>query len=349
MTSQKLSRLLAVLVLICSAANSAQPLTDQQAAGGQFPQQDQGTRIQPAAQAHFDAADAAAGTDFPGALLLCNQARPAELRRKIPTSAELRGGSGIHGEPREATRVFDNLYFVGVGNVTAWAVVTSGGIIIIDALNNKGEWTDLIEPGMRRLGLDPAQIKYVVVTHGHGDHFGGAAYLAQKYHTRVLMSDVDWTLAPTMLDRPFFDPPPPRDMVIRDGQKLKLGQETLTLYITPGHTPGTVSVVIPVMDRGQPHVAIVWGGTGFNFPHSPARFKQYSDSAQRFVRLALAAGADAPLSNHPEIDSVQYKIGLLKQRGPNDPNPFVMGQDGVRRLLTTVSECALAYGAQMTE
>ncbi|MFM2324054.1 MAG: hypothetical protein RL244_933, partial [Pseudomonadota bacterium] len=224
---------------------------------------------------------------------------------------------------------------------------TPQGIILIDALSNRTEAKGAIEAGLRKYGLDPAQIKYIVVTHGHGDHYGGAAYLQQKYHARVLMSALDWALAPTTLDKPTFEPAPPRDLVIRDGQKLSLGGEILSLYITPGHTLGTVSVLIPVTDHGEPHVAALWGGTGLNFPHSRARFKLYSDSARRFTRLATRAGADVPLSNHPENDLVVEKIARLARRGPHDPNPFVMGKDAVRRYLTTFSECALSYGAQV--
>jgi metallo-beta-lactamase class B len=234
-----------------------------------------------------------------------------------------------------------------VQDVTAWAVATPKGIILIDALNNKGDIMNAVEPGLRKFGLDPAQIKYVVVTHGHGDHFGGAAYIAQKYHAHVLMSDVDWTLAPTMLDKPTFDAPPPRDMVVKDGEKLSLGGETLTLYITPGHTLGTVSVLIPVTDHGEKHLAALWGGTGFNFIHSPKRFKTYSDSANRFMQLAEAAGADVPLSNHPENDNAITKADQLKARKPGEPNPFVMGKNAVRRYFTIYSECAQAYGAQL--
>jgi metallo-beta-lactamase class B len=339
---------LATLAIGLAAAVPAEQPTEQQAAGGQVKVNDQGSQIEPAAQVHFDAADKAAGTDFPGALLLCNAARPRPLKRAMPTSDELRSVGRIPGQPIEPVRVFDNLYYIGVANVTAWAAITSKGIVVIDSLNNKGEWIKDIEPGMRKLALDPSQIKYVVVTHGHGDHFGGSAYLARTYHAHVMMSDADWTLAPSMLDKPEFEAPPPRDMVIHDGEKLTLGGETLTLYVTPGHTLGTVSVLIPVTDQGQKHVAALWGGTGFNFPHSHARFKTYSDSAQRFRRIALEAGADTPLSNHPEVDGVGKKIALLRERPPGGPNPFVMGKDSVRRFLTTVSECAQAYDAQMS-
>jgi metallo-beta-lactamase class B len=335
------------LVLAAGAAAQQQPLTEQQAASGQFRVQDQGTAIKPQTQAHFDAAEKAAGTDFTGGLLLCNSARPAALKHQMPKAAELSGAAALNGKPPEAAKVFDNLYYLGVAGVTAWAVNTPQGIILIDALNNKKDIIDTVEPGLRKFGLDPAQIKYVVVTHGHGDHYGGTAYLAQKYHARIMMSDSDWTLAPTTLDKPEFDAPAPRDMVIKDGQKLTLGGETLTLYITPGHTLGTVSVLIPVTDRGAKHVVALWGGTGFNFPHNPARFQIYAQSAQRFMSMAMAAGADVPLSNHPENDIAIRKTVALKNRGPNDPNPFVMGQDAVRRYFTVYAECAKAYGVQM--
>jgi metallo-beta-lactamase class B len=300
--------------------------------------------LKPGVQAHLDAAKRAAGTEFVAGTLLCNQILPESARPKSPTFASLRAEGGTPGAQPEAYKVFDNFYFLGIRSVTAWAVTTPQGIILIDALDNKLEADTVIETGMRQLGLDPAQIKYIVVTHGHGDHFGGAKYLADKYKARVLMSEADWTQsqAPSR-----FDPAPAKDMVITDGQKLTLGGETLTFYITPGHTLGTVSILIPLKDRGQSHVGALWGGTGFNFTHSAERFKQYAGSAQRFSALSIAAGADVPLSNHPENDSALKKIDALKKRGANDPNPFVMGQDAVKRYFTVFQECAQAFGANM--
>ena len=336
------------LLLLASAAAGQAPLTEQQAASG-VRQQDQGTAIKPATQAHFDAAKKAAGADFIGGLLLCNGARPAALKETLPKAAELSGAAALNGKPPEAAKVFDNLYYLGVAGVTAWAVNTPDGIILIDALNNKKDIIDTVEPGLKKFGLDPAKIKFVVVTHGHGDHYGGTAYLAEKYHARIMMSDVDWKLSPTTRDKPEFDAVAARDMTITDGQKLTLGGETVALYITPGHTLGTVSALIPVTDRGQKHVVALWGGTGFNFPHAPLRFTQYAASAERFRDLALAAGADVPLSNHPENDEAIKKTVLLKNRGAKDPNPFVMGKDAVKRYFTVYAECAKAYGAQMAK
>ena len=115
--------------------------------------------------------------------------------------------------------------------------------------------------GLKKLGLDPAQIKYVIVSHGHLDHAGGAKFLQERFGSRLIMTAADYDL----LDQQ--NPPwkPKRDMVATDGYKLTLGDTTLTLYVTPGHTEGTISTIIPVKDGGAPHVAAAWGGTLFNF------------------------------------------------------------------------------------
>src|SRR5258708_4487434 len=136
-----------------------------------------------------------------------------------------------HAEPM---KVFDNLYFIGMKDVSAWAVNTSDGIIILDALYDYSV-DDEIAEGLRRVGLKPENIKYAIVSHGHGDHSGGAKYLQDRYKARVLLSELDWGL----LDRGRGTRPVRDAMsgVVTDGQKLTLGDETITMYITPGHTP----------------------------------------------------------------------------------------------------------------
>lgn len=322
-------------------------LTEQQAASGQFKVDDQGTVIRPSAQLHFEAALKVAGNTIKGPLALCNTGRPPALRWNLPTIHDLRSGPLPEGQVPAPTRIFDNLYYLGAPNVSSFAIDTPEGIIMIDTLNNGHEAQSIIAGGLRKLGLDPARIKYVIVTHGHGDHYGGAAWLQKTFGAHVLMSDKDWTLSPTTLDKPFFDPAPPRDMVITDGQKLTLGGETVTMVITPGHTQGTVSLLFPVTDHGHKHMAALWGGTGYNFPHSPDRFAIYANSAKRFAAMAQAAGADVYLSNHPENDQIVARSMAVAARKPGEPNPFVIGTQGVQKVFTVLNECALAYGEQV--
>ena len=193
-------------------------------------------------------------------------ARPGQSRRRRAATPPR---ESWHAEP---VKVFDNLYFVGMTEFSAWAVTTSEGIIVIDPLFDYSVEDEVVE-GLRKLGLDPADIEYVLVSHGHLDHVGGAKLLQERFGARVLLTAADWDL----LERD--NPPwkPRRDMEITDGQKLTLGDTTLTMYLTPGHTNGTVSTLIPLRDGATRHVGALWGGTLFNFGPDAARFRAYAD------------------------------------------------------------------------
>src|SRR5580765_4633513 len=304
-----------------------------------------------AVETHVAAAKKAAGQEWAGVFnTTCNAAVPpatAPARGAAPAAPRPPGPperSTWHAEP---VKVFDNLYFLGQTEYSVWAVTTSQGIILIDTIFDYSV-EDEVVGGMKKLGLDPATIKYAIVSHGHGDHSGGAKFLQDKFGTRVILSAADWDL----LDRS-NGTKPRRDVVATDGQKLTLGDTTITLYKTPGHTLGTLSAVIPVKDNGTPHVAVSWGGTAFNWmagpaayitPERPQRFwfETYSASAKRFRAVAAQAGADVLISNHTIFDGSKTKLPALEKRKPGDPHPYVIGKEGVQRYLTVVDECAQA-------
>src|SRR3954468_11346692 len=89
-------------------------------------------------------------------------------------------------------KAFDQLYYVGNVFVGSWVLTTSDGIIMWDAMDNEDEAEHIVEAGIRKLGLDPARIKTIILTHGHGDHYGGIPYFTKKYPgIRVLSADWD--------------------------------------------------------------------------------------------------------------------------------------------------------------
>jgi metallo-beta-lactamase class B len=298
-------------------------------------------------QKHVDAAKAAAGTDHPGVWkAVCDTA----LALANPPAARGGGagrGAGRQGGPpaapardtwyAEPQKVFDNLYFVGQTEYSAWAITTSQGIILLDAIFDYSVEAE-VDEGLRKLGLNPADIKYVIVSHGHLDHAGGAKYIQERYGARLIMSAADYDL----LDQQNPTWKPKRDMVATDGQKLTLGDTTMTLYLTPGHTEGTISTLFPVRDGGQPHVAATWGGTLFNFGPNLPRLKAYAQSAERFRDIVAKAKADVILSNHTVYDGTKTKLPALKTRKPGDPHPYVVGNAVVQSYLTTVGGCAQA-------
>jgi len=285
---------------------------------------------------HVAAAKAAAGTDHVALFeALCRPApgpRPAESGpRPVPERATW------HDEP---VKVFDNLYYVGEKEYSAWAVVTSDGIIVIDTI-----WAysveDEIVGGLKKLGFDPARIKYAIVSHAHIDHIGGAKFLQDTYATRIVMSAADWDFAEKSPRLP-AEIKPRRDVVVADGDKLTLGDTTLSVHLTPGHTPGTISLLIPVKDGGRPHLVATWGGTGFNFELIEANFQTYINSAVKYHDVVAKSGADILLSNHTIFDGSRTKLPAMATRKAGDPHPYVIGNDAVQRYVKVAEECGRA-------
>lgn len=302
--------------------------------------------------AHVKAAEAAAGQEYrPLFTQLCAAPAPTPARQGQPPA---RGSGEVQQGPpdrstwyAEPVKVFDNLYFLGQSEYSVWAVTTSQGIILVDTIFGYSVEAEVVD-GMRKLGLDPTQIKYAILSHGHSDHSGGAKYLQERFGTRILVSEADWSL----LERS-AEPKPKRDIVITDGMKLTLGDTTLTMYLTPGHTQGTVSTIIPVRDNGTPHVAAVWGGTLFNWlrggaayitPSTPSSywFENYIASARTFRAVAAKSGADILLSNHTQFDGSKTRLPAVRARKPGAPHPYVVGNASVTRFLTMAEECAKA-------
>jgi len=287
--------------------------------------------------AHVARAKAAAGTEYQNLFnFLC--AVPGASGRA--RGGGPRGGGRPPGPPDRSTwyaepvKVFDNLYFVGQSEYAAWAITTSEGIILLDTLFDYSVEEE-VAGGLTKLGLDPAAIRYAVVTHAHPDHHGGAKFLQDRFKTRIVMSGPDWDVIERLGGRT-----PARDVVATDGQTLTLGDTSVTLYVTPGHTPGTISLVFPVRDNGARHLAALWGGTGLNADRDS--LEKYVASARRFDGIVQQAGADIILSNHTDWDGSKIYLPRLAARSPGAPNPYVVGAPAVRRYLEIARECATA-------
>src|SRR5262245_29147312 len=193
--------------------------------------------------AHVAAAKSAAGLDYRATFVnLCVPNAP-------PAAGAAGRGAAPAGAPQVPERnnwyappfkVFDNLYWLGTRQHSSWALQTSGGIILIDTNFYWATEPEIIE-GLTKLGLNPRDIKYVVISHAHGDHDQGAAELQKRYGTQVVMGAPDWdaTLArPTTAAGGV----PKRDVAVGpEGRKLTLGDTTVEIVATPGHTPGPLS------------------------------------------------------------------------------------------------------------
>lgn len=289
-------------------------------------------------EAHLVAARVAAGFDFTGSLArLC--VAPAEVPNVV------RDAAPGPAAPRntwfaEPAKVFDNLYFVGSRIHSAWALTTSEGIILIDTLFTYNSEEEIIG-GLKKLGLDPATVKYVIISHAHSDHVGGAKLMQDRFGSRIVMGGPDWDSIERSVNG-YPQGKPRRDIVADDGQKITLGDTAVTLVTTPGHTPGTLSLLFTVKDHGKPLNVAYSGGTAFNFPSTIPNFDSYIKSQVKMAAAASRTNATVILSNHTEFDNAVPKIRMLAARRADEPHTFDLGANAVARYFKVAEECAQA-------
>jgi metallo-beta-lactamase class B len=240
------------------------------------------------------------------------------------------------------TKLFDNLYSIGQNAVSSHALVTSAGIIVFDTLNNEDEARNLLVPNMVKLGLNPSDIKYIVITHEHPDHYGGARYLQKTYGARVIASAAAWKGMAELFANPSGPgsklPIPDKDIEMGDGQSLTLGNTSVTFYLTPGHAKGVLSMIFSVTDGGERHVVGYFGGTG-GAPADVELQREQIASLERWAPIALKAGVDVNITNHALHSEALEKEVLLRYRLPGDSNPFVIGKSVYQRYVKVLEEC----------
>ena len=250
--------------------------------------------------------------------------------------------------PIEPTKIFDNVYAIGNSGTVAYVITTSAGLVMIDALG-ANQVESVLLPGFKALGLDPAQVKAIIVGHGHADHFGGSAYMQEHYGAKVYISAADWNL--------MENPPPARggrqggpaaplpkhDQLIVEGQPIVVGDFKLQPVAIPGHTPGSMGFIFPVKDNGKTRVAALYGGTVLT-PGiiSDEGLQTYLQSVARFKEATRKAKVEVEIQNHPLMDPIQVKLDRLRTRTKGQPNPFVVGTKGYQAFLDVMSICTEA-------
>jgi metallo-beta-lactamase class B len=272
----------------------------------------------PEAQAHIAKAKQIAGTDL-------------EMFFNQYCGSPNAGANTLGREVFGTIQVFDNLYYSGDRGVGAWIIKTSDGLILWDTLNTEEEVKTILEPGLKKFGMDASQIKYVVIGHSHNDHTGGGEYIQRMYNPTILMGRLDWDTvvsgaAPHMR----------RGVDVIDGQKLTLGDTTITLYLLPGHTPGSVSGILPVKYQGRTFNILNLTASQFSTFASVAPFERIFVEAKR-------AKVEAVYQVHAEINMNRIAdMEKLRTYPPAGPHPMIFSPEKTARYMDVELECGRA-------
>lgn len=174
-----------------------------------------------------------------------------------PAAAQQEPGNG----PMKPFAIADGVWWVGASDVAAYLIQTNKGLILVDG--GYESTAPRILDNIRRLGFDPTQVKLILNSHAHLDHAGGIAALKAATGAKVLASAEDGKLMARggkgdfHLGDKYAYPPVKPDGTVRDGQKVKLGNVTLTARLTPGHTRGCTTWTFPATVGAQVRQAMI--------------------------------------------------------------------------------------------
>lgn len=227
----------------------------------------------------------------------------------------------------EPFKMADDLYYVGDKLVCIHLIRTDEGLILLDA--GYPQTKHLLFASIIRLGFNPADVRWIILTHAHTDHFGAANEFRNLYGTKVALSRVD---AESMREKPFRAvgsfttvPMPVIDRELEDGEIFSFGGKNIRCVLTPGHTLGTMSFFFDVTDNGKTYLAGQFGGAGVNALKLPymLHYELPLDMPQRMVAsldLIKDEPVEVQLGNHPyNSKTLQKRARQLEEGG----NPFV--------------------------
>jgi metallo-beta-lactamase class B len=252
----------------------------------------------------------------------------------VPPDSQSTGRKEVSAVP---IKVFDNVYYVGGFEVGGWVIDTGDGYIMLDA-GYDYSFEEFLIPNMRKLGLDPAKVKYILVTHAGPDHVGAAKKFQDAYGTKVVFNSI-------IRANPAYLPFPPVTTVMKDRDTLTLGNTTITMVLTP-RTPGGdgFSYFIPVKINGKRHMWATFGNTGYS------DIATWRNSMAYFLTYVDKLGADVAISSHPFVDGSVRRMEEIRECNGRHGwwrelcglrNPFLIGKEAARRYFEIMDQCAV--------
>jgi metallo-beta-lactamase class B len=254
----------------------------------------------------------------------------------------------------EPFKMFDNLYHVGPCYVAVYLLTTPQGVIMFDTTQEP--FVDKVIDNIKKVGVNPRDIKYIFINHGHLDHAGGSAKMQDLTGARVIAIAEDWTMIEAMEGKsnPNGRDTKPnhvakRDFVAKEGDHIDLGDQHLIIHTAPGHTPGNMFVEGLVLHEGANTYKGIWGGGGGGEPG-------LAGARQGIInmnKVAAVKGVQVYLQTHSWQEPNGYPGGgiherakLIATRKAGDPNPFVDPATWDARVKRGVENAAKTLAAE---
>lgn len=285
--------------------------------------------------------------------------------------------------PPGGVRFLDNAWLFGADGLGAVIVRSPDGLLVFDTMTSPEEFERYVLREMPAAGLDPKEITYVFLGHFHNDHTGGANTIRRLApNARIVMGEPDARIIDVARADLLNGREPDRSasfargarpttpeglLALRDSRlralpelvdirvaaqpglktgamPIRVGPRTEVMAVlNPGHTPGQMSVIVPVEHQGKTRKLLVFSGND-----QPSEAAQYAISTDYLRSVAGAQGADVFINTHPYQSAIFYHLRRLKA-DPGAPNPLIMGTDGVDRFLAIFANCQRAVRQRLAD
>ena len=233
----------------------------------------------------------------------------------------------------EPFKIFGPLYYVGDKRVCVHLIDTGDGLVLIDS--GYSHTIHLLVDSIWRLGFDPRDIRYILHTHGHYDHYGASNEFKKLYGCQLVISRTDAELLRTnppaasgswsSIVTPLAYIPPVFDRELEDGEDFIHGDLRIHCVQVPGHTPGAMAFFFDVEENGRTLRAGLFGGVGLGsvrkcvleHRHQPLSLQQDMLDSLEKVR---GQKVDIHLGNHP---SNNHTLERRARQLAGDPDAFI--------------------------
>ena len=210
----------------------------------------------------------------------------------------------------EPIRILDNLWFVGCFSASSHLIDTGEGLILLDT--GYEDTTFLLVDSIYKLGYKPTDVRYIIHTHWHDDHTGATAGFVKISGAKTMISEKD---APK--SQQYFIP----DILLKDGDVVTLGNTSIRIVETPGHTYGTISLFFDAKEGEHIYHVGMFGGAGCNtLKKGHFDYPQCREDYRASLGTLRKEPVEVFIGNHVWNNDTENK-GLARKNGGE--NPFV--------------------------
>jgi metallo-beta-lactamase class B len=221
-------------------------------------------------------------------------------------------------DPFPPHKIMDNMYYVGTKELASFLFVTPQGNILMNS--NYESSVPVIKKNVEDLGFKFSDIKILIAGHAHPDHVEGDAMVKELTGAQVVVGRLDEA------DTRNFKPggkEHPIDRLVDEGDTVTLGGTTLTAHVMPGHTRGCLAWNTTLKENGKSYYTFIECSLNGQFVQTLTQYPGILDDFRATYKKALTFPVEVWVSSHASFYNMAAKYEKLKNRGPNDPNPFI--------------------------